>query len=612
MMAAPVRAEPGRRVTRRPILAAVDPWLAIALVLATAFCLHGITWGRYESWHPDQLVMFRFDGTDAPLLPRDFLKPPFYTYINFLVVELPAKVIAHLFGLSPGVYNQIFMIGSGLLATCFLLGSIVIIYALLRPTFGSAIARISAFLFATSAGFVTYVHFLTADIPVTFWMLAAFMAAVRILHGPTLRAYLACGLLIGLATATKYNGLSIGVAFAAAHFIVWRQSGGPLAGVLLDRRFLVGLVGVGLGFVLANPYAVLRAKKFLVDFWIVYVTTPIYDGTTSGNSYLRFLDSTSEIFGIPLALLLGVALVYALCWLLGGRSWSSQQRLIAIALVTIAVYFVKMGAFPRFETRFALPVLPLALLCAAPLWQRLGQRRTLILTVPLMLYGGAASAYIGRALLDDPRMDAQRWFARNAPTDATVEITAFSPFYHRIPGVRIERVWMPWISTRRRLLPDLFLDQPTLRERWYQIEPPEDLHWYSAAGLSERQPAMIGLDSLYYNRFTSEPGRSLYPGIAMYFRDLICERLGYKIVFDQKSGPLPWWLYPRRIDFLENRAIILARAPSTTGSPPAPAEGACDLPQGYYAFNALPGLRAVGPARARAGPGIAGVASAMP
>jgi hypothetical protein len=101
---------------------------------------------------------------------------------------------------------------------------------------------------------------------------------------------------------------------------------------------------------------------------------------------------------------------------------------------------------------------------------------------------------------------------------------------------------------------------------------------------------VIGVNSLYYHRFTSERGRRLYPEIASFFVDLLCERLGYKIVFDQQSPPLPWWFYPRPVDFLENRTVILARASPATGSPPAPEQGACDLSrlQGYYAFQARP------------------------
>jgi hypothetical protein len=570
----------------------------VALALAMAFCVHGVTWGRFEPWHPDQMVYFRFDDTGSFLLPRGFQKPPFYTYMNYFIVNFPVRVIRYLFGFPPssGLFKMMLLIGSRLLALALFLGCIVLLYSVLRPTFGLLPARVSALLMATSSGFVTYAHFLTSDLPVTFWMLAAFAAAAQILRSPTLRAYVACGLCTGLATATKYNGLGIGIALATTHFLVWRQSGVPLIAGILDRSFIAALACVVLGFLLGNPYALLRLRDFAIDFWIVNAVTPIYTGVTSGSSYDEFLFSTAEVFGIPLALLLGIAVAYAIFWLFTSRPWTIQQRLILVTMVTVGVYYARMGAFPRWETRFALPILPLVLLLAAPLWQRLGPAPVVALTLPIMLYGAASSAYVGRALLDDPRMDAQLWFAENAPPDAHVEIGALSVFYHRIPGLEIERVWMPWISTRRRLLPDLFPDQPTVRRRWEEIEPPENLQWYSAPALSERRPDFIAVNSLFYHRFTSGTGRRLYPEIARFFQDLLCERLGYQIVFDQKSSPLPWWFYPRRIDFLENREVILAPASGSTDSAPGTEQEACDLTelQGYYAFRSVPQLEREG------------------
>jgi hypothetical protein len=53
-----------------------DPDLAAALVLASLFCFHGITWGRVECWNLDQMAMRDLAG----LRPGDYSKPPFHTY----------------------------------------------------------------------------------------------------------------------------------------------------------------------------------------------------------------------------------------------------------------------------------------------------------------------------------------------------------------------------------------------------------------------------------------------------------------------------------------------------------------------------------------------------
>jgi 4-amino-4-deoxy-L-arabinose transferase-like glycosyltransferase len=57
------------------------------------------------------------------------------------------------------------------------LGTIAVAYGFSRSSYGRLSAAIIAFAFATSAGFAAYAHYLTVDMPLLFWMLAALWAA---------------------------------------------------------------------------------------------------------------------------------------------------------------------------------------------------------------------------------------------------------------------------------------------------------------------------------------------------------------------------------------------------------------------------------------------------
>src|SRR5438094_8064655 len=72
-------AEQPRKIRR------VDPLLVAALLLAFLFCLQGITWGRVEDWNRSQIAM---RGLRA-LRPSDYMKPPFHTYLNHVLVVWP-------------------------------------------------------------------------------------------------------------------------------------------------------------------------------------------------------------------------------------------------------------------------------------------------------------------------------------------------------------------------------------------------------------------------------------------------------------------------------------------------------------------------------------------
>jgi len=71
---------------------------------------------------------------------------------------------------------------------------------------------------------------------------------------------------------------------------------------------------------------------------------------------------------------------------------------------------------------------------------------------------------------------------------------------------------------------------------------------------------MIAVNSIDYARFEGRLGQ-LYPEMTSFYTRLLAGELGYRPVFDQQSRPAPRLLYPRNIDFLDNRMVVLARVP---------------------------------------------------
>ncbi len=237
-------AEQSRKIQR------LDPLLVAALSLAFLFCLQGITWGRVECWNRSQIAL---RGLRA-LRPGNYMKPPFHTYLNHVFVVWPitgALKIAQVPTERMKIGDSAKLIGSRLVTIALFLGTIALAYSFSRRSYGRFSAVIIAFAFATSAGFVTYAHFLTADIPLLFWMLAAFWAAYRLASAPSTRNYAVAGFLTGIAIATKYNGLAVGIALLVAHFFATKDAG--LRRMILSRQLGIGLGMVLLGFLFGCP-----------------------------------------------------------------------------------------------------------------------------------------------------------------------------------------------------------------------------------------------------------------------------------------------------------------------------------------------------------------------
>jgi hypothetical protein len=90
-------------------------------------------------------------------------------------------------------------------------------------------------------------------------MLAALGAGYRLASDPSTRNYAVAGFLIGIATATKYNGVAVGIALLVAHFFATKGMG--LRKMILSRQLGVGLGMALLGFLFGCPTALYEPKN---------------------------------------------------------------------------------------------------------------------------------------------------------------------------------------------------------------------------------------------------------------------------------------------------------------------------------------------------------------
>lgn len=550
-----------------------DRVLWVAALLAAALVANGMWWGGSEHWNPDQMALRSVTMPDRlPLEPSSFLKPPFHTYLVFFTTVLPQKLFEN--GLqaltgTPQNFGPSILGFARFIQLAIFVAMVFAVYAIVRRSSGRRAAGAAALLVATAAGFVLQAHFLTTDIPVTFWMLLAFLFAQSLHRTGRLRDYVLAGLLTGVATAAKYNGLAVGIAIPVFHALANRAV--PFHRMAFDRRLALSMLMVVGGFIAANPYSVITYSNFVSDFVYNYVTTPVYGGNDPGEtSYFQFLKRSVEILGWPLfaATLMGAAASVVRL----RRQPSAELATTLAAAAVFALYFWKFGGFPRLEARFVVSAIPFLLIAAAPGFGWLGQARPRLALVTLALivaYNVYASVWVGYRFAADPRMASFDWAAQNMPAGATIEATGYTPDFGR--RLDVDFVRMPTVSGRYRVLGKLFADDPAIMARLGARESDDGVPWYDAGALRKRNPDFIAVDSLYYNRFYTTAEQD-YPTMKRFFDDLLAEQLGYEIVYDRSSGESPRWLYPREMVFVDNRLVILRRAerskPDLLGSAP--------------------------------------------
>ena len=557
---------PSESVEQSRKIQRVDPLLVAALSLAFLFCLHGITWGRVEDWNRSSIAMRSLRA----LRPSDYMKPPFHTYFNHVLVVWPIDAvmkIAHVPKERMKIANPAKLVGSRLVTIALYLGTIALAYSFSITSYGRFSAVVIAFAFATSAGFVTDAHFLTVDMPVIFWMLTAFWAAYRLASVPSTLNYAIAGFLTGIATATKYNGMAVGISLFVAHFFVTKNQ--SLQRIIFSRQLGIGLAVALLGFYFGCPTAPYEPKRFWDDFIYNYTVAPRYSGQPDRFNYLGALGRIPEIVGIPGAILIAGLAILSCILILERRNLSdTATRGFALSSAVFLLYFLKIGTFPRTETRYVLPAIPFLILMIGPALQMFDRRKWIVaLLVPVLIYNCLCCFLVGKRFDDDPRLKAQLWMVKNVAPRSVIESSGTCPHWSQLPNFDAHEIHLgqpdepipparditdlrlPHMPGRVELFRKVFPEwvQPLVAEK----EGHPDQGLFTAAALRTRNPNYIAIYSLDYQ----VPGEI----VRRYYGDLLAGTFPYAIAFDGATPPAPAWIYPRTIDFLQGRITILQR-----------------------------------------------------
>ncbi|XHR29549.1 MAG: glycosyltransferase family 39 protein [Chthoniobacteraceae bacterium] len=551
-------------------LLGMDRVLLFAFLLAAALGLNGIRWGRVECWNRDQMALRELQSWGKP---HTFTKPPLHTYINYALVTGPVTLAEKAGRLVTGkrqAYNEAKVFASRLVVLALFLGTIFFAYQTCLLYFNRFTARFAALVLATSAGFVAFNHFLSCDSPLLFFLMAAGYFAARInLYGKRLD-YVLAGLLVGAAANTKYNGLAVGIALVAAHVLrpglTWRER-------FYTRDLGVGLAMVLVGLFATNPYMVFEFKRFKADFMYNYAITPNYDGQAEGvYGYRKFLGAIPEIVGWPGAVLLGLFALGSLAVVAGRRVPRQAVSGFVVVASFVLLYFAKMGAFPRMETRFVLPVVPFAILLVGPLlclagkwprWAAVG------LGIPVLAYNLVCSVTVGNRFSADPRMTALDWMQENVKPGFVIESSGRSPHWWKMPSLKAREVdavspnWknadgaevidyrMQRVTGRLEAFQRAFKGNRWVEEKVLRYEKATVGDIFTPEALRDRNPDVITVIADDLKVSEAAP--------AQYYRDLLAGKYSYKIALDLAAPKPPGWVYPREIDFLDSRTVLLVR-----------------------------------------------------
>jgi dolichyl-phosphate-mannose-protein mannosyltransferase len=515
------------------------------LALALAIRVWGIGFGLPYAYHADEAAIVRralaFGLGD--LNPHSFHWPAFHLYALFALYGLTflvgkalgayasAEDFARQYFQDPTIF---YLAGRGLSA--FLgTATVYLTYRAGRILDGSRAGLFAALCLALTYYHVRDSHLATLDVPATFWVALAFVAAATIHRAaaPPASAYAAAGAFAGLAAATKYNAGAVALAIAAAHAL--RQERPPIS------RLAIAALTAGVAFAAATPFNLIDWDTFARDarFQTRHLSEGQWGlGQDSALAYYAHrmlfvqMRNTEQFVFDPMALLFAIAAIAAFR--------ASDRRTALLVFVVPVVYLCYIGRWGMAATRYLDPIFPM-LAVATGVW--LARRSN----VGLALAGIAALFSLRSVLLSDwvltrsdTRTEAKTWIEEHIPAGSRIALEAYGPPIVASPETLDRRIEKLESGDLRH--PTQSVDRLRRYYQWMKLTPSRatydvvrlDDSLEPGGGDANRVPAVnydlgrlrdlgvryVIVSSFLYERYREEKARHLYPALVGFYRTL--------------------------------------------------------------------------------------------
>lgn len=326
-------------------------------ILTVAFVLRiwGVHFGLPFLYHADEpiVVNHALAYGSGDLNPHFFNIPPLVSYLLFICYG-GYFVLGRAAGLFHSVadFERLFYLDPtsfyflGRLIFGVLLGvlAVYLLYRLAKRFWGPGMALWAAFLLAVNFLHARDSHYIYADIPLLCVLLWGFYAICLVAESPlSVKRHLLVGCALGLAAATKYNGIFLIIPY----FWVCVRSVPVRKWVFLGGLSAMASI---VFFLLFNPYAILDASFFIQE-----LREQSQANSGGGPWFHHLIYSLAGAAGIPF-------LVISLLGLLRGLVERDIKR--EAAAIFVLGYYAVLCKWGQPYDRYVLPLMPFLCLFA--------------------------------------------------------------------------------------------------------------------------------------------------------------------------------------------------------------------------------------------------------
>jgi hypothetical protein len=315
-----------------------------------------------------------------------------------------------------------------------------------RRFFSPMVGWLGAIFLSVTVLHVANSHLIIADVPMAFFIVAAYIPLLNVMQKGRWRDYILFGLLVGLGIATKYLPALVLPSLLVAHYL------NKEVGLKFTRKwprwlncwFNLKLVAAGAavvaGFGIGSPFNLLSFKDFIEDYRAQNALSAGDGGSGSWGAFLTQWWPGDMGWPLLALALLGLGLIV---W-----NWKRSKANVLFVVFPV-LYFLFMGQYARSFARYLVPESPfMAIFAGFALVQigRLVQQKTklstavqyalLVVTVLALIAWPVSYAIRYNILLDtvDTRTQAFNWTAQNISGGTKVAIQPiFGRTFYNVP-----------------------------------------------------------------------------------------------------------------------------------------------------------------------------------
>ncbi len=422
------------------------------IILSISLNIYGIRWGlpsvnlNLRTYHPDEVGVLvslqRMNPAKFDFNPHFFPWGTFHFYIVGIFLKFLA--LLHLVILSPSKefyishlkeMDKLYIYGR-MISVLAQTGTVYLVYLLAKRLYSRKVALLSALFMSMMPLAVANAHYLKPNALGVFFVVWTALISSNLLENRNKKIYIIAGLLSGLATATKYNGIWAIFFPFLFHFAGFRSSERKKG--LKDKNLLLILLFFAVGFFVGCPYAILSFAEFKAGIFRQMDKFILIQHGDIGNPFVYHIwYSLRYGMGTPLL----VMALFSMVWV-----GVKREKEGIMLLFWVVSYYLFIASF--FKSKFArhmLPLLPFFAVLVSRFFIYLWESRrklihlgglflAIIVTLYTFLY---ILSYDTLYLREDPRTQASHWIEKNIPPGRKIGVLE-QPYFYTPPLVNME------------------------------------------------------------------------------------------------------------------------------------------------------------------------------